>query len=264
MLPVSVVIITKNESAIIEQCISKARLITNDIVIIDSNSTDQTAAIAIKNGCRVYYSNWSNYGSNKNKGIGLAKYDWILSIDADEIPDIELILSLHDLSLDDPNIVYDIKYQSYLGSKQIKYGRWGRDHCLRLFNRKLAKWSEPKVHETLILPKHIRIEKLSGYLHHYTAANIDECMEKASQYARLSAEDYFHTGRRVNFSNLYFSPIFAFLTDYILFRGFLDGKEGLSIAKSIYKNKWLKYHYLSQMEGALLKKGFQERALAAH
>ena len=264
MLPVSVVIITKNEEAIIEQCISKVRLITEDIVIIDNNSTDQTAYIAMKNGCRVYYSNWSNYGSNKNKGIELAKYDWILSIDADEIPDIELILSLHDLTLDDPAIAYDIKYQSYFGNKRIRHGRWGRDHHVRLFNRKQIKWSEPKVHEKLILPKTIRIEKLAGYLHHYSVADTNECMLKAEKYARLSAEHYFYSGKRSGVSSMYLSPIFAFLTDYLLFLGFMDGKEGFAIAKSIYKNKWLKYHYLDQMEHALLKKEFLKRALATN
>ncbi|MGN6181654.1 MAG: glycosyltransferase family 2 protein [Mucilaginibacter sp.] len=264
MLPVSVVIITKDESAIIEQCISKAKLITDDIVIVDNNSTDATPHIAMKNGCRVYYSNWSNYGSNKNKGIGLAKYDWILSIDADEIPDIELILSLHDLPLDDQTVAYDIKYQTYFGNKRVKHGRWGRDHHVRLFNRQQIKWSEPKVHEKLILSQNTRIEKLQGYLHHYSVANANECMAKAENYARLSAENYFDSGKRSNFGNLYLSPLFAFIIDYILFMGFMDGKEGLAIAKSIYKNKRFKYHHLAQLENALLKKEFTEGALATH
>jgi len=264
MLPVSVVIITKDESSIIEQCISKAKLITDDIVIVDNNSADATPHIAMKAGCRIYYSNWPNYGSNKNKGIGLAKYDWILSIDADEIPDIELILSLHDLSLDDPAVAYDIRYQSYFGNKRIKHGRWGRDHHVRLFNRKLVRWSEPKVHEKLVLPKNICIEKLQGYLHHYSVADANECMAKAENYARLSAECYFHKGKRTTFGSLYFAPVFAFIVDYIFFLGFLDGKEGLTIAKSIYKNKWLKYHHLAQLENALLKKEFAEGALVTH
>jgi len=264
MLPVSVVIIAKDESTVIEQCISKAKLITDDIVVVDNKSTDATPQIAIKAGCRVYYSNWSNYGSNKNKGIGLAKYDWILSFDADEIPDIELILSLHDLALDDPAVVYDIKYQSYFGNKRIKHGRWGRDHHVRLFNRQLIRWSEPKVHEKLVLPKNIRIEKLQGYLHHYSVADASECMTKAENYARLSAENYFDSGKRSSFGSLYLSPLFAFIIDYIFFLGFLDGKEGLVIAKSIYKNKWLKYHHLAQMERDLLKKEFAEGALVTH
>lgn len=264
MLPVSVVIITKNESSIIEQCISKAKLITDDIVIIDNNSTDATPYIAMINACRVYYSSWSSYGSNKNKGIELAKYDWILSIDADEIPDIELILSLHDLTLADPAVAYDIRYQSYFGNKRIKHGRWGRDHHVRLFNRTLARWSEPKVHEQLVLAKNVRVEKLQGYLHHYSVADANECLTKAEKYARLSAEKYFDNGKRTGFSSLYLSPVFAFIIDYIFFMGFMDGKEGLVIAKCIYKNKWLKYHYLAQMESTLLKKEFAKGTLVTH
>ncbi|NNU34504.1 glycosyltransferase family 2 protein [Mucilaginibacter sp. S1162] len=135
MIPVSVVIITKNEAEVIAECIAAAKLITDDIIIIDNYSTDQTYDIAVAEGCRVYQKNWDGYGANKNKGIDLAKYDWILSVDADEIADTELVLSLHSLKLSDPTMVYDIKFKSYFGKKLIRYGSWGRDHHIRLFNR---------------------------------------------------------------------------------------------------------------------------------
>ena len=174
MVPVSIVIITKNEADIIAACIQKSRLITDDIVVIDNGSTDDTLDIAGIYGCRIYEKKWDGYGSNKNKGIGAAKYDWILSIDADEVPDDELIRSLHKLKFNNPSIVYDIKFKSYFGKKLIRFGSWGRDHHIRLFNRNLVKWSETLVHETLILPENIQIKKIRGHLHHYSVKDINE------------------------------------------------------------------------------------------
>src|SRR5258708_33409156 len=94
MVPVSIVIITKNEADIIPRCIEMARRITDDIVIIDNGSTDETLKIAINYGCRVYKTAWDGYGANKNKGINVAKYNWILRIEANDIPDDETISSL--------------------------------------------------------------------------------------------------------------------------------------------------------------------------
>jgi len=90
----------------------------------------------------VYHETWEGYGANKNKGIARAKYNWILSIDADEIADAELINALHELILDDPKIVYDIKFQSYYGQKLIRFGSLGTGSSHPMFNRKLVRWSE--------------------------------------------------------------------------------------------------------------------------
>jgi glycosyltransferase involved in cell wall biosynthesis len=248
MVPVSVVIITKNKAEYLTNCLNMVKLITNDIVIIDNGSTDETFTIAEDFGCRIFKSSWDGYGTNKNKGIQLAKYDWILSIDADEIPDREFIYSIHDQHLKNASVVYDIKFRSYFGKKQIRYGSWGRDHHIRLFNRQLVKWSETKVHETLILPKQIKRKKLNGYFHHYSVKNAYECNHKAHYYAKLSAEKYFESGKKTNIINLYLSPMFVFIKTYILLLGFLDGKEGWDISKITFKNRWLKYHHLNYLE----------------
>src|SRR5580700_6608328 len=119
MVPVSIVIITKNEADIIASCIQMSKLITDDIVVIDNGSTDDTLDIAGTYGCRVYKRTWEGYGANKNKGIEAAKYNWILSIDADEVPDDELVSALHLLEFNDPATVYDIKFRTYFGKKPI-------------------------------------------------------------------------------------------------------------------------------------------------
>lgn len=253
MVPVSIVIITKNEADIIAGCIEQAMQITDDIVLIVNNTADaadenRPAAL------RVYKEVWEGYGANKNKGLEKAKYNWVLSIDADEIPDSELIVSLNQLDFNNPAVVYDIKFRSYFGDKLIRYGSWGRDHHIRLFNRGLVRWSETLVHETLVLPEYIGVKKISGYLHHYSVKDIAEYAGKSSYYAKLSAKKYFATGIKAGIIKLYLSPVFGFVKNYILYLGFLDGREGWDIAKTNSRHTRRKYYYLSQMENSQTKK----------
>jgi glycosyltransferase involved in cell wall biosynthesis len=229
-------------------------ILTDDIVVIDNESTDGTPAIAAGYGCRVYKKAWDGYGANKNKGIEAARYNWILSLDADEVLDNELILAIHAIKFDNPLVVYDIKFRSYFGNKPINFGSWGRDHHVRLFNRDLVKWSETMVHETLLLPENIQTKKLSGHLHHYSVKDVDEYEIKGRHYAKLSAKKYYKTGKKANFVKLYISPLFGFFKNYIIYFGFLDGREGWKIAKTTVKNTRLKYQYLSQMENLQPKK----------
>ena len=247
MTPISVVIITKNEAESIVSCIKVCRLISDDIIVVDNDSSDATAAIAFRNGCHVYHETWGGYGANKNKGIDYAKHDWILSIDADEMPDEELIRTLREVRLDNNEAVYDIAFRSYYGKKLIRFGAWGRDHHIRLFNRKLVRWTEPPVHETLILPPVIKVKKLRGYIHHFSVKDNQECYGKTIHYAKLSAEKYLLLGERATLLKLYLSPAFHFFKNYIVFLGFLDGREGWEIARSIARHTYLKYRLLQKL-----------------
>lgn len=264
MVPVSIVIITQNEAEVIADCINAAKLITDDIVIVDNDSTDATRDIAWQSGCNVYQENWDGYGANKNKGLSFARYDWILSIDADEVADEELIRALHELKLENEAVVYDIDFRSYYGKKPINFGTWGRDHHIRLFNRKLVKWSEPLVHETLILPKRIAIKKLDGHLHHYSIRDKQEYINKNKHYAELSAGKYQVTGRKATLVKLYLAPLFHFIKNYIVFLGFLDGREGWMISRMIAKHTRLKYRLLKQNAGRIYqeKEKVQEKVLS--
>jgi len=247
MVPVSVVIITKNEAEAIASCIKAAKTISDDIIVIDNDSTDGTPMIAFAYGCRVYHEHWDGYGANKNKGIKYAKYDWILSIDADEVPDDALVRALHETLLNDPEIVYDINFRSYFGLKPVRFGTWGRDHHIRLFNRKLVKWNEPPVHETLMLSPAIKVKKLNGHLHHYSVKDSIECYSKTLHYARLSAEKYFKYGKKATPVKLYVAPLFHFIKNYVVFLGFLDGLKGWNIARMIARHTRLKYRFLQKM-----------------
>jgi len=254
MVAVSIVIITRNEADIIPACIDKARLITDDIIIIDNSNTDDEQNITAMHGCRIFKKRWDGYGANKNKGIEEAKYSWILSLDTDEVPDDELIRSLHELDYSDPAMVYDIKFRSYFGEKLIRFGSWGRDHHIRLFNRNLVRWRETVVHETLALPQNVQVKKIEGGIHHYSVKDAYEYESKSSYYAKLSAKKYFDSGKKANRVKRYMSPVFGFLRNYIFYLGFLDGRQGWEIAKITVRNTRRKYLFLSRMEGIQQKK----------
>lgn len=248
MVPVSVVIITKNEAEAITSCIKASKTISDDIIVIDNDSTDGTPMIAFGYGCHVYHEHWDGYGANKNKGIKYAKYDWILSIDADEVPDEALIRALHETALNNTGIVYDIDFISYFGRKPVRFGAWGRDHHIRLFNRKLVKWNEPPVHESLVLSRAIKVKKLKGHLHHYSVKDNNESYSKTLHYAKLSAEKYFQCGKKATPVKLYLAPAFHFIKNYVVFLGFLDGLRGWTIARMIARHTWLKYRFLQKMD----------------
>ncbi|HCN82261.1 MAG TPA: glycosyltransferase family 2 protein, partial [Sphingobacteriaceae bacterium] len=174
MVPVSVVIITYNEARNIAACTKRAKLITDDIIIVDSGSRDGTLNIARELQVKILERAWDGYGNNKNKGIDAAKYNWILSIDADELPDHELIAQLHSLDFNDIHSVYDFNFKVYFNSKLIRYGSWGNDHQIRLFNRAHARWLEVPVHEKLIFSKAVTVKRLTGNIHHYSVNSISE------------------------------------------------------------------------------------------
>ena len=256
MVPVSIVIITKNEADILTACVNRAKQITDDIVVICNDTADEPDVYL--DGCSVFKRSWDGYGANKNKGIAAAKYNWILSIDADEVPDDMLIASLHQLNFNNPAVIYDVKFRPYFGGKVIRYGGWGRDHHVRLFNRTLVKWSETVVHETLMLPVNAQIKKINGCMHHYSVKDVNEYNEKGRYYAKLSAKKYFNAGKRASMVKLYLSPAFGFIKNYICLLGFLDGHQGWDIARTSVKNTYRKYHFLSQIEEQQKKQVYKD------
>lgn len=244
---ISVVIITKNEAHIIANTLETVKVVTDDIVIVDSGSTDDTVAICNRYNALVIETGWQGYGINKNKGIDAAKHDWILSLDADEAVDMELQQQLLKLVLNKEEEVFEIRFKNFFCHKWIRYGEWGFDWHIRLFNRKKVHWNNVAVHENLVFPVGVKVTKLKGNILHYTVQNQQEYETKTDQYARMNANKYFIAGKKANFFKQYLSPLFAFIQHYIFRLGFLDGKEGFIIAKTTARYTFLKYHYLKEM-----------------
>lgn len=246
--PVSVVIICRNEAHIIGKTIAAAKAFTDDVVVVDSGSTDGTQNIVTQQGARLLETGWEGYGPNKNKGVALAKHDWILSIDADEMVDDVLAEQLQQLDLTDTGIVYNIRFRAFLGDTMIRFGEWSNDRHIRLYNRKQAGWNDAAVHERLILPKDARIVTLkNGYIHHYTSRNTEDFAGKTVQYAMLNAQKYHAAGKQAGWLTCTIAPAFSFVKNYFFRFGFLDGEAGYTVAKMNAWYTWLKYVRLREL-----------------
>lgn len=237
----SIVIICKNEAGIIGATLQSLQGITDDIVVYDNGSTDGTQQIVQQFPVKLYEGNWYGFGKTKNNAIGLAKYDWILSLDADEVVGDELKTSLMKWQPDHEKAVYRVKFRNFLGNKALKYGDWGSDFHIRLFNRRYVHWNEADVHENLVLPPDVSVSLVKGYILHRTWRDIEEYKNKMKQYAQLGAEKYFKQGKKAGWLRLHVSPVFAFARSYFFKLGFLDGRAGYQCAAMMYYYTRLKY-----------------------
>lgn len=244
---ISVVIITKNEAHIIGNTLESIRGVTDDIVVVDSGSTDDTIAICRKYGALIIETDWAGYGINKNMGIEAARHNWILSLDADEAIDAQLAKSILQLQGTNEKEVFDIRFKNFFCNQWIRFGEWGFDRHIRLFNRNTVQWNHVAVHENLVFPDAVIKTRLAGNILHYTVQNREEYAAKTDHYARMNAGKYVAAGRRPSLFKQYFSPLFAFLQHYIFRLGFLDGSAGFIIAKTTARYTFLKYRYLKQM-----------------
>jgi glycosyltransferase involved in cell wall biosynthesis len=244
----SVVIICRNEAHIIAQTLAAVKRLSDDIVVVDSGSTDGTQQIVLNSGARLLETSWDGYGPNKNKGVAMARHDWILSLDADEMPDEQLTETLSVLSLTDPLTVYNIRFRAFLGNKMIRFGEWAGDAHIRLYHRQQVHWNEAQVHEALEMPASVRVVTIKGYMHHYTSRNLEEFAAKTLQYAMLNAEKYHRRGKRSSWLQRRLAGPLSFVNNYLLRLGFLDGEAGYTIAKMNAWYTWMKYTRLKELE----------------
>jgi len=242
---VSVVIIAKNEAAYIEKCVQSALLLTADVIVADTGSTDDTPTLAQKAGARVINTAWQGYSNTKNFAAGHAAGDWIFSLDADEeitpglaVEIVALAPAAHSL--------YRTRRVGFFSNKQIRFGAWRDDYVTRLYNRQLQKWDESDVHEKII-PEGDTVITLKGSLKHYTAKSLVQFTNKNMHYAHLWALTAFKKNKKPAQVKQYISPLFNFLSGYVLKLGFLDGVEGYWIAKVNAYYTFMKYALLKEM-----------------
>ena len=231
MQKISVVIICKNEEEKIGRTLQSLQGLTDDVVVLDNGSTDNSKNVVLASGARLIEESWQGFGKTKDKATGFAKYDWILNLDADESIDEELKNSLLNAELQDENEVFEIRFKNFLGDTYLRFGEWGSDRHIRLFNRKRVNWNEAIVHEGLVLPSEISIKKLRGFVLHYTVKNEAEFAAKMLRYGRLNAEKYARAGKRSSWIKIHLAPMFSFLKYYVFKLGFLDGYAGFVCAR---------------------------------
>lgn len=244
----SVAIITYNEEENLSRTLESVCDIASEIIIVDSNSKDRTVEIARSFGAKVYIQEWLGFTKQKNSLIDKCSSDWILFIDADEVPSKELIKSL-DLLLEEgsENVAYKLNIRTFYLGKLLKHS-WQPDIKLRLVRREACPlWQGDEVHEVLSLgdtKQYSKISLINGDITHYSYKNIYHHFEKTIKYAKLQADSYYNRGKKPSLLKLIFNPFFSFIKLYFIHLGFLDGKRGLIAGMSAYIYTFLKYAFL--------------------
>jgi (heptosyl)LPS beta-1,4-glucosyltransferase len=241
----SAVIITLNEERNIERCLRSLQNVADEIVVVDSFSTDSTQSICEKYKAKFIQIKWLGYADTKNYANSIAENDWILSLDADESLSEELRGSLMDMKLKKEMKAYRInRLTNYCGS-WIKHGAWYPDYKLRIFDRRKSQWAG-YIHEHLTNVEEQFTEILEGDCYHYSYYTIEEHLKQTDKFSKMRAEEMFHEEKKVSLLKMWIAPIFRFLRDYIFKGGLLDGKAGFRIARISAKAVYLKYFYLRQ------------------
>lgn len=230
-LPLTAVIITKNEEANILRCLQSVSF-ASEIIVVDSGSTDKTIPIATDFGARVFQKEWLGFGPQKHWATNQASHDWILSLDADEAISKELEKELHiQFTQLDPVKGYFIPRISFFMRQWIKHGGWYPDYQLRLFHKKHSQWSSDLIHEKVLVPSG-QTEKLMNPIQHYVFKNIEDQITTNNHYSGLLASQDYHSGKRFSYIRLLTKPLVKFLECYLVKLGFLDGFPGYAIAKN--------------------------------
>jgi glycosyltransferase involved in cell wall biosynthesis len=243
--PLSVVIIAKNEAERIEACLQSVSW-ADEIVVVDSESSDATCEIARRYTERVYEIPWHGFGPQKQAAVELATHDWILSVDCDERVTSELATEIRSIVASNSlQGAYSIPRRTFFGTKEIRHCGWYPDRTVRLFDRRRARFSDDLVHERVVTEG--RVPNCKGHLLHYSFSGIEPLLSKLNHYSDLSARQMFEQGRTSKFLDFTARPFFAFFNTYFLRLGFLDGVEGLEIAAATSLNTFVKYIKLREL-----------------
>ena len=228
MSELSAIIITKNEADNIADALESVAWI-DDIVVVDSGSSDDTVAIARRYTDRVTIREWEGYGIQKNHAAGLAAHDWVFSLDADERVSPELAQEIQHVIGAGPTV------QGYRVPRTTRYlGRWIRstdwypDRQLRLYDRRAARWNARYVHESVTVEG--RVGRLRSDLHHLAYRDLSHHLATIDRYTTLAARQMEADGRRAGWRDLIVHPPLVFLRNYVLRRGVRDGAPGLIIS----------------------------------
>ena len=254
--PLSVAIITLNAAAQLEACLQSVRF-ADEIVVVDSGSSDGTQALAERHGARVIQQDWLGFGPQKQFAVEQASHDWVLCLDADErvTPELQAGIenALKNLSTAPRSKSLDgaafrcARRNRFLG-RYLKHGEGYPDWSLRLFDRRQARWSDDAVHEKV--ETQCRVGDLPGDLLHDSAESLAAYLTKQNRYTTLAADMAFAAGKRAGFARIAFSPLVRFIKFYFVRQGFRDGLPGLiHIAIGCF-NSFMKYSKMLERQNS--------------
>jgi glycosyltransferase involved in cell wall biosynthesis len=236
----SVIVITRNEAHNLNDCLQSVQSLADEVVVIDSNSTDGTCDIARQFGAVVSQpADWPGFGPQKQRALDLATCDWVLSLDADERVTPELAQEVQQVLMADAQAAYQMPRLSWYCGKFIRHSGWQPDHVLRLFPRPQARFSDDLVHERVI--SDLPLKTLRNHLLHYSYLNFSQVLSKTDAYSTASAQQAFAKGKRATVASALGHGAWAFFRTYVIRAGFLDGAHGLALAISNAEASYYKY-----------------------
>ncbi len=244
-MSISVIVIAKNEAHAITKCLESVSW-ADEIVVVDSGSTDGTVEICEEHGAKVTVTDWPGFGPQKNRALDLAGCDWILSLDADESVSEELAKEIREAVAGSCAEAYSIPRMSSYCGRYMRHSGWWPDRVIRLFRRGAARFSEDLVHEKLIVAG--RIGKLSQPLMHEAFTDLSEVLQKMDHYSSAGAQRMAGKGKNASLGTAVLKGMWAFFRTYILQAGFLDGREGFMLAVSNAEGTYYRYLKLMLMK----------------
>ena len=228
-MPLSVIIITRNESANIVACLESVAF-ADEVIVLDGQSTDDTVSLAQNVGAKVFIApSWEGFGPQKNKALSYASHDWVLSIDADERVSADLASEIQRVLSQPQNTLYDIPRLTNFCGQWIHHCGWRPDRVARLFQKHTARFSDDVVHEKLVSNDRHAKGKLQHSLLHYSYPSAQSYWRKLQVYSQAWADQKFAQGQTTSMSRAVSSGLVAFIKSYIFRLGFLDGSMGLAV-----------------------------------
>lgn len=241
----SVIVITKNEERHIEACL-KSISWADEIIVLDSGSTDNTLTICKKFTPLVFSTDWPGFGLQKQRALEKANGDWVLSIDADERVSPELKQEINQAIQTNEYIGFEIPRLSSFCGKQIRHGGWWPDYTIRLFKRNSANFTPVKVHEKVVIKGSTL--KLKSPLLHNTYETFDEAISKMNNYSSLSAQMLFEAGKKSSLPKTLLKTLWTFIRTFFIRAGFLEGRHGLMLAAINSEGTFYKYMKLLELQ----------------
>ena len=251
MPKLTVTVITLNEAERIEECLESAGW-ADEIIVVDSGSTDGTPALARHHGARVIVRNWPGYSPQKNFAAAEAAHDWILSLDADERVTPELAAEIRQTLASEPPVAgFRMPRVTWHLGRWIRTTDWYPDFQLRLYDRRRARWAERRVHESVTADGHVG--RLRHDLQHYAYRDLAHHHRTMERYTMLAAEEMRAAGRRANVFDLAVHPFAAFMRNYFFRAGVLDGLPGFIVSVMNAYYVFLKFARLWELERSARK-----------
>lgn len=245
--PLSVAIITLNAAAQLEACLQSVRF-ADEIVVVDSGSTDGTPALAERFGARIIQQDWLGFGPQKQFAVAAASHNWVLCLDADERVTPELQTSIENALQNPSTAAFRFPRCNRFLGRYLKHGEGYPDWSLRLFDRRQAHWSDDAVHEKVETKS--SVGELTGDLLHDSAESLAAYLTKQNRYTTLAAEVALAAGKRASFGRIAFSPLVRFIKFYVIRQGFRDGLPGLiHIAIGCF-NSFMKYSKMLERQNS--------------